>query len=365
MGWKCSECGTRIEPATGAWLCTCGGVLDSDEAPVLRPESWAGRPATMWRYLEALPGLRGAAVSLGEPITPLVAMEVEGIRLLVKQEQLFSTGSYKDRGAAFMISRIGSLGIREVVEDSSGNAGCAVAAYSARAGIRCEVYVPASTSPGKLVQMEAYGATVRRIPGTREATAQAVREAARERFYASHTYNPWFIDGVKTVAYELAEQLSFRAPDWLVLPAGNGTLLLGCWKGFRELVEAGLLERMPRLVGVQAEACAPLVDAWMAGLAAPRAVATRPTAAEGIAIAAPARGAQMLRAVSESGGQFVAVTEQAISASQQVAGQAGFFVEPTAAVGLAGALKLARSGVIHGTVVTVFTGHGLKALGHG
>lgn len=358
--WTCAVCGQAQAASLRQYRCVCGGVLESSYVPRFPVDLWAGRAAGMWRYAEALPLGGALPVSLGEPSTPLVPVTVEGVSVLVKQEQLFPTGSFKDRGAALLVTLARASGVSSIVEDSSGNAGCALAAYAARAGLRCNVFVPEGTSASKLVQMEACGATVTRVPGSREKTALAVRDAAQSCFYASHTYNPWFIDGVKTFGYELAEQLDYETPDWIVVPAGNGTLLLGCYKAFGDLVEAGICSRLPRMIGVQAAACAPLVEAFNGGESKPQRIDPKPTVAEGIAIASPARGWQMLKAVSRSGGWFEAVDDAQILDAQHVAATQGFFVEPTAAVGLAGAAALLRQGRIGGTVVTVFTGHGLK-----
>ncbi len=364
MLWYCTDCGSCVPASAGRWQCDCGGVLECRSDRIFNPEDLPARPASMWRYQESYPACPPSPVTLGEPMTPLVHFPLGEHDLWVKQEQLFPTGSFKDRGAALLMTLAKEMGVGDVVEDSSGNAGCAMAAYAGRAGIRCEVFVPDSTSPAKLVQMEACGAKVTRIPGPREATSQAVLQAARTRFYASHTFNPWFIEGVKSFGFELAEQLGWRSPDWLILPAGNGTLLLGAYKAFREMVRFGLVDRMPRLVGVQAQACSPLVAAFngLEQVSGPsRAEVTR---AEGIAIARPPRSREMLAAVSDTQGRFVAVTEADITQALQRAWSQGFFVEPTAAVGLAGATLLSRQGVLSGVIATAFTGHGLKAVGH-
>ena len=209
------------------------------------------------------------------------------------------------------------LGVPRMVADSSGNAGTAVAAYAARAGIACEVYVPAATSAGKVAQLRAYGATVRQIPGSREDTADAAADAADQpgTFYASHVYHPFFLQGMKTYAFELWEQLGGRLPATLVLPVGNGTLVLGAYLGCRDLLDQGLIGRMPQIVAVQAAGCAPLARAFRDGQAVPAEIAGEPTIAEGIAIARPARGAQILAAVRDSGGAIVTVTDDQVSAA--------------------------------------------------
>ena len=362
MTWSvhCSQCGRVYDDDAVRFRCDCGGVLDLLFEPHFDPGTVAGRPHDLWRYREALPVGRDV-VTMGGGCTPLLTVAFHTATLLVKQEQLFPTGSYKDRGAALLISHLHELGVRRVVEDSSGNAGCAVAAYAARAGIACDIYVPSETSPAKTAQIEAYGATLHRIPGTREETAEAALEAATTCAYASHVYSPWFLQGTKTFAYEIAEQLGWTVPDTLVLPAGNGTLLLGAFIGFEEMRWAGIVDQMPRLIAVQAAACAPLADAFAKGMERPAEVHATHTAAEGIAIAAPARGAQVLAAVRATGGSFLAVSEQEIAASLKECCLGGWFIEPTSAAVIAGACRYAETAAPGETIVTAFTGHGLKA----
>jgi threonine synthase len=356
----CARCGRDYDDDGRRLRCDCGGMLDLQFEPSFRPGMEVGRPHDLWRYREALP-VGGDVVTMGEGWTPLLPVTFDGRQLLVKQEQLFPTGSYKDRGAAVLMTHLRKLGVKRVVEDSSGNAGCAVAAYAAHAGIACDIYVPADTSPAKTAQIEAYGATLHRIPGTREDTARAALEAAATCVYASHVYSPWFLQGTKTFAYEVTQQLGWTAPDTLVLPAGNGTLLLGAYLGFTELARAGIVSRVPRIIAVQAAACAPLARAFEDGSDEPAAIHTSHTAAEGIAIAAPARGAQILAAVRATGGLFVTVSEQEIIASLRDCCQGGWFIEPTSAAVIAGARRYARTAAPGETVVTAFTGHGLKS----
>ncbi|MEM9982561.1 MAG: pyridoxal-phosphate dependent enzyme, partial [Bacteroidota bacterium] len=161
-------------------------------------------------------------------------IEFDNFKIHLKLDFLFPTGSYKDRGASVMISKVKELGIDKVVQDSSGNAGASVAAYCAKAGIACDIYAPKCTSQAKLTQIKMYGATLHLIDGTREDTAQAALEAAQKSYYASHCWNPYFFQGTKTFAFEIAEQMGWKAPDTVILPAGNGTLLIGAYIGFRE-----------------------------------------------------------------------------------------------------------------------------------
>lgn len=357
---RCSRCGTVYGDSASRWRCDCGGVLDIEFAPLFHPDFLRDRSHDLWRYREALP-VGTDVVTLGEPTTPLVPVEFGARTLLIKQEQLFPTGSYKDRGAAILMTHLRDLGVSHVVEDSSGNAGCAIAAYAAHAGIACDIYVPVGTSPAKTAQVEAYGASLHHVPGTREDTARAAQEAATGTTYASHVYNPWFLQGTKTFAYEVVEDLGWAAPDTIVVPAGNGTMLLGASIGFSELKRAGVIDRVPRIVAVQAAACAPLAAAFDRNLPDPAGVTVGDTAAEGIAVASPARGAQILATVRASGGCFVAVTEQEITDSLDMCCAHGWFIEPTSAAVIAGALRYAAHASPEERIVTAFTGHGLKA----
>ncbi len=345
------------------WRSDRGALLSLRHTGRWAPKDLPRRPATLWRYREALP-LRHDEniVSLGEGFTPLLRLQRKNRSVWIKQEQLFPTGSYKDRGATVLISKVKELGIRQVVQDSSGNAGCAVAAYCARAGIACDIYVPEKTSPAKLTQIRSHGARLHLVPGDREQTATAALEAAQTSYYASHCWNPFFLHGTKTFAYEVWEQLGGRAPDTLVLPVGNGTLLLGASIGFSELLDWGYVQRLPRLVGVQAVHCAPLAQAF-AGGGQPVLVGKKETLAEGIAIAAPVRGGEILAAVRASGGWFITVTEEEISSTWRSLAAQGFYVEPTAAAGIAGLDRYLAGATPQECIVAAFTGHGLKSPG--
>ncbi len=185
--------------------------------------------------------------------------------------------------------------------------------------------------------------------------------AARSAYYASHTWNPFFLHGTKTFAYEVAEQLGWKSPDVLILPAGNGTLVLGSFIGFRELVNATIVERLPRIVAVQSLACSPLYEAFTRGSDEVRPVSGAPTIAEGIAIADPVRGKQILDAIRSSGGDMIAVSEEEIVAATKEIARQGFFIEPTAGATVAGVRRYLETSPKDETIVSVLTGHGLKA----
>jgi threonine synthase len=359
--FKCSVCGNEFPLNSPVWQCTCGGLLDITGLPAFRPEQVEPKKTGLWRYAKSIPVDYSFAVTLGEGFTPLVSLELSGRKVYIKQDQLFPTGSYKDRGASVLVSHIQALDIRHVVEDSSGNAGCAVAAYCANAGILCDIYVPADTSPGKLAQIEWYGANLIKVPGSREATALAAMEAAQKFYYASHSWNPLFFQGTKTFAYEVCEQMDWDSPDWIVLPAGNGTLLLGAYLGFVDLFDSGIISKMPKICAVQAENCSPLAEAFRKDSSDIIEKSWPHTLAEGIAIAGPIRGKQILAAVRQSAGGFTTVSEDEILNALREIGTLGYFIEPTAAATIAGVKKMLANIPEDQSIVTVFTGHGLKA----
>jgi threonine synthase len=359
----CSACARSYPLDDPRWRCDCGAPLDIVFEAHFDLEAILARPRTLWRYREALPLIRGAeAVTLGEGCAPMLPMVIDGRQVWIVHDQLSPSGSYKDRGASLLISHAHSLGIREVIEDSSGNAGAAIAAYCARAGIACRILVPQGTSPDKTAQIQSYGADLTIVPGDREATATAALLAAESTFYASHSWSPFFFHGTKTWAYQVCQDLGWRAPDAAVLPAGNGTLLLGAWIGFSDLLRAGLVQRMPRLIAVQAAACAPLVAALSAGARRVESPARRgSTVAEGIAIAEPVRGPQMLQALRETGGEAIAVSEAEIVAALGDLVRRGVYVEPTSAATIAGLRRYLAAAPDDETIVSTLTGHGLKA----
>ncbi|MFP3988160.1 pyridoxal-phosphate dependent enzyme [Streptomyces sp. E11-3] len=328
--YVCPVDGTRVATRSLAWCCpVCRGPLDLDFHPTPTPlKSLTGRVNSLWRYAESLP-LGHPTASLGEGRTPLVTLNDH---ISAKLDFLLPTLSFKDRGAVLLAELALRLGPERVIADSSGNAGTAIAAYCARAGLDCTVYVPSGTSPKKLEQIRAHGARLEVVAGDREAAAAAARSAADApgTFYASHVYNPYFLHGTKTYVHELWEDLGGRLPEVLVVPVGNGTLLLGAALALRELHSAGLIDRVPALYAVQAAAVAPLAAAWEAGasdLLAPAPV--RPTYAEGIAIARPPRARQILAAVRAFGGGFLTVPEPAIAAAQRDLASRGLYVEST------------------------------------
>lgn len=343
MAYKCSVCHKVYDPATLVWRCECGGLLDLQAfASKLSIKEIRKHPATMWRYQEALPFQGNAdvwkSVTMGEGLTPIVPMDGAQSNVLLKLDYMMPTLSFKDRGAAVLVAKAKELGVTKMVADSSGNAGTSIAAYANRVGIDCHIYVPENTSPKKIKQIVQHGAAVHTVPGSREDTAEAAKRAVTEEdvFYASHVYNPYFYQGTKTYALEIWEQMDGDIPEVVVVPVGNGTLLLGVYYGFKELLDLGLIDRMPRILAIQAEGCAPLALAFEKGWDSAEPVVNKGTAAEGIAIANPPRGDQILAAVRETGGVIVTAPESAIDSAQSFLATKGFYVEPTTAATFAG-----------------------------
>src|SRR5277367_2949689 len=259
--YDCPGCGRTWAADRPRWRCDCGSHLNLMPGDGLSRGEIAVGKASLWRYAAAL-ALRGPPrVSLGEGWTPLVRRDWQGAPVLFKLESQMPTGSFKDRGSAVMINHLIEVGVGPIHEDSSGNAGSSIATYAAAASIPCRIYVPAAAPRAKLVQIAASGAEVRPIPGTRQSVTEAALAAVGESFYASHNWHPYFIEGTKTLAFELWEQLGFRAPDNIVVPTGYGSNILGCALGFAELRAAGMLDRSPRLFAVQAEHCGPFLAA--------------------------------------------------------------------------------------------------------
>ena len=281
----------------------------------------------------------------------------------VKLEFMNPTGSYKDRGTAVMLTAAREMGICEVVEDSSGNAGASVSAYAARAGIRAHVFAPATAPAAKVKQIRVYGAEVHSIEGSREDTTEAAIAFYQENglVYASHAWSPFFFEGTKTFAFEVAGRYDGDPPDHVVFPVGNGGLYLGAWRGFRELLDAGDIGRMPRLHAVQAANVMPIAARFMGGGWSPADM--EPTIAGGISVAAPARGAQVVDVLRRVNGSAVVVSEAEISAAQQALARGeGIFAEPTSAAAFAGLRQLIAERVIApgDRALVPITGFGLK-----
>jgi threonine synthase len=360
-----------IDPRTQAryaldrprWRSDTGGPLLIEPLPGIGRAGIERSVRSIWRYARAFPLEVAAPISMGEGCTPLVERRWHGARALLKLEWFAPTGSFKDRGASVMLSVLRQQGVTRVLEDSSGNGGAAVAAYAVAGGLEVKILVPASTQPAKIVQMKAVGAEVELVPGSRQDCADEAERQAARIFYASHNWQSWFLQGTKTLAYELWEDLGFEAPDNVIVPMGAGSNVLGCSLGFGELLRRGEIARLPRIFGVQPANCSPIVASFAAGVETPVACEIKPTVAEGTAIAKPIRLMEVLRALRESRGAAIAVGEDEIIAALKGLAAMGFYVEPTSAQPAAALSKLLAVGAIEPEqrTVLVLTGSGLKA----
>ena len=322
-----------------------------------------GRTRSLWRYRAVLPVDIAKPISLGEGCTPLVQQSWGDLRPHFKLEWFNPTGSFKDRGSAVMLSFLRQIGVDAILEDSSGNAGSSMAGLGAAGGMRVKILAPASTSPAKIAQVRAYGAEIQLVEGPREESeAEAIRQS-NETFYASHNWQPFFLEGTKSLAYELWEDLGFRAPDNVVIPVGAGCSLLGCAFGFRELMKAGQIAKLPRLFVTQPLNCSPIDASFKAGVDTPVAREVRKTIAEGTAIKHPMRLREIVGALRESDGGTVALTENEIVAALRRLARQGLFAEPTSASAAAALDKLSDAGSIKSneTTIVLLTGSGLKA----
>ncbi|MFN2363583.1 MAG: pyridoxal-phosphate dependent enzyme [Halarsenatibacteraceae bacterium] len=332
MEFECLKCGERYLLENIDFKCDCGGLFKIPENPL--------------QY--------NTDLELGEVKTPLLKKELAGHEVYYKLDYYQPTGSFKDRGARLMIGKLKEAGINEIIEDSSGNAGAAVAAYSAAAGITCNIYLPEATSAGKITQIEATGAVIHKIPGDREVTSRAVRKAAKNKYYASHVYNPLFFAGVASLAQELVEDL--QEIDEIILPVGNGSLLLGVWHGLQELLAK---DDIPRLIAVQAEPVFPIwADFYGEGCSSNT---YSKNLAEGIAIKEPARKKEIIKAVKESRGEIILVEQSEIKEALNKLWKQGIYIEPTSAVTPAAAIKYFKNNKdFNRNSVIILTGSGLK-----
>lgn len=330
------------------------------------------RDQPIWRWFDFFPvAQRSSIVSLGEGSTPLIHAarlgETLGVAdLYLKNDTVLPTGSLKDRSNSVGLSVARELGFQTAAVMSTGNAAASVAAYSAAAGIKSIVMVPAGTAVSKIIQARACGATVVVIDGDFDYEVAKLYKAAVQEFgwYDCLSSNPYRDEGKKSYAYEMVDQLDGRIPGWVIHPTAGGTGIYAMWKGYQEFLSLGWIENAPKLVAAQSEAAAPIVAAFEKGLTEIEAVIARATAAESIQVGNPVSlGWRALAAIRESGGTAAAVSDREILEAQSLIGSlAGMFAEPAAATSVAVAKKLRDSGIIGADdlVVCNLTGHGLK-----
>lgn len=364
MEIRCAKCGTPYPLDTRAWVCEkCGGLLELMGTPSFDAAQIDRKDSSLWRYRAMLPlPPNGTPVSMGEGWTPLIAASYCGRNIYCKLDFLNPTGSFKDRGTSLIVSAVKAFGIAHVVEDSSGNAAASLSGYAAYSNLRATIFAPAHASPMKLAQIEVYGAELRKIEGVREKSAQAAQAAVRNEgaYYASHYYNPYFVAGMQTTAWEIWEQLG-RAPDVIVMPAGQGTNMVGMYRGFAQLVHRGYIAQLPRFIAAQSALVAPIALAFAQGASEPVKVEPAKTIAEGIANSEPVHGPELLRIIRETHGAAIAASEDEIRAARLKLARSGIFAEPTSATAMAVLEKCLDQISPDETVVVSLTGSGLKA----
>jgi len=359
---QCTNCRRPYPDDQTPYRCpVCGGLYDYPQMPVFDVSQIDASQPGLWRYQHVL-GLPADTpiVTLGEGHTPLIWSEAFGQQIAFKLEFCNPSSSFKDRGSAPLVSFLKSRGITEAVEDSSGNAGASFAAYATATGIRARVFVPEYASGPKRAQIEAYGAKIISVPGPRSNAAEAVQRAADQGLvYASHAYFPHLLLGYATIAYELYEQIG-QVPGTVIMPAGQGGLLLGIGRGFAALKKAGLITKLPGLVGVQAAACAPLWSAFTYGSLGLQSVSEGRTLAEGVCVRYPLRGDGVLQQVVSTQGRILIVAEEKILPGRDELAHRGLFVEPTSAIIWDGLSQIV--GQVPEPIVAILTGSGLKSI---
>lgn len=375
-GFRCFKCGKHhlpdeIENKPIPRCSNCNSGLDAEYdydsiRKSLLTDPFKRASPTHWKYWAFLPVKDlSHIITMGEGGTPLLennslTRDIGCRRMLVKYEAMNPTGSFKDRGSSLEITKAMEYGKEKVVLASTGNMGASVAAYAAFAGLDCIVFVPNIVGPAKIKQIRAYGADIRFVDGDYSLAMDKAEEyvmANRDSFLTGDY--PWRGEGTKTVGMEIADQLYWSVPDVVIAPVGNGTLIWGIFEAFRDMYAVGIIERRPAIFGVQVDACRPVVDAWENGVDDIIAMEDPQTVATAIACGDPIDGLGALRAIRETGGQAVSVSDDEVIEARDFLARHGIFVEPSGAVAYAGARRV--SGVLEGkTVVCIATGHGLK-----
>jgi len=378
---QCSvPCGApTLDPRQRHHLCVCGAPLlaryDLVGARAWSRDSLPGRPPNMWRYRELLPIFDGESpVTLGEGFTPLFHTRALGAtigldQLYIKDESLNPTNSFKARGQSTAITRAKYLGATTIALPTAGNAGNAAAAYAAAAGLACDVFIPRDAKRPFIDECRLYGASVTLVDGLiTDAGRMAAEKGGPLGWYDVSTLKePYRIEGKKTMAYELAEQMGWEWPDWIVYPTGGGTGMVGMWKAFEEIEQLGWVKpgRRPRMVSVQAEHCAPIVRAFEQGTEKAQPWENPSTLADGLRVPRAIGDFLILRAVRESGGTALAVADdEMVSGMLAIGEHAGVSAAPEGGAALIAIQRLAADGRIKPTdrVVLFNTGGALKYL---
>ncbi len=371
---ECSSCGKKFDANREQHLCSCGKPLFARydlkrAAKTLTLENLKSRQKSLWRYAEVLPD--DAPVTLGEGMTALVAAKRLGAatgvpKLLVKDEGLNPTGSFKARGMSAAVTRAKNLGAKTLAAPTAGNAGGALAAYAAAAGLPAVIVMPADTPSANVMECQAFGAKVVKLDGLISDCGKYVAERKeREGWYDVSTLKePYRVEGKKTMGYELWEQLGGALPDAILYPTGGGVGLIGMCKAFDEMQEMGWIgTERPRMVSVQAEGCAPIVKAWEAGRETSEFFQNAATLASGLRVPGALGDFLILRMLRQTHGTALTVTdEEMLQAGKELAALEGIFAAPEGAATVSAVRKLAASGWIapQETVVLFNTGTGYK-----
>ncbi|MEM2911213.1 MAG: threonine synthase [Candidatus Bathyarchaeia archaeon] len=378
MSQVCIACGEKYNLDEIVYSCKkCDDILEIryDYALIresLEKSDWKNLPLSVWRYKDFMP-IRNLlnVVSLNEGGTGLYHCRrlgnALGIKnLYVKNEGENPTGSFKDRGMTVGVSKALELGTKIVACASTGNTSASLAAYAAKAGISCVILIPSGgVAFGKLAQAIIYGAKVIQIRGNFDQALHMVLKLSEEHkeIYLLNSINPYRLEGQKTIAFEICDQLNMESPDWVVVPVGNAGNISAIWKGFTEFSKTGLIEKLPKMVGVQAEGAAPIAKAIKNGKDKIVPIEKPETVASAIRIGAPVSWKKALRAIKDSRGTAETVADKEIlEAQKMLARYEGLFVEPASASSIAGLKKMVENGEIgkDEVVVCVATGHGLK-----
>jgi threonine synthase len=367
---KCVSCGKEYSSDEIIYTCTdCGSVLEVICNPDVSKDIFSCRKQTMWKYKEFMPVDEKKIVSLEEGGTPFVKCDKLGselgIDLYVKVEGSNPTGSFKDRGMSVGITKAMELGVSTVGCASTGNTSASLAAYAARAGLRCVVLLPSGkVALGKLAQAMFHGAEVLSIKGNFDEALDAITALALEgQLYLLNSVNPYRLEGQKSIGFEIVDDLGWKSPDRIILPVGNAGNISAIWKGVSEFYEAGFIEERPMMTGIQAEGACPIVNAYQKGNTEIEAVENPETVATAIRIGAPVSSLKALRAIYDSNGHAETVTDEEILTAQKLlARKEGIGVEPASAASIAGLMKLVDQGVVDKgeQVVCIVTGHLLK-----
>lgn len=368
-GLVCVSCGRMVDHKAPAGTCpSCGSMLscryDLERAKeTLTPAAVRVRVKSLWRYEDVLPDVGDAdVVSLGEGLTPVIKL---GPSLLLKDDGLIPTGSFKARGMSVAVSKAKALGLTRLAVPSAGNAAAALACYAARGGLSARVFMPVETPSSIVTECLAYGAEVVQVEGNIGDAAARMKSQMDGYFDMSTLKEPYRLEGKKTMGYEMAEQTGFRLPDAIVYPTGGGTGLLGMWKAFDEMEELGWIgPERPRMFAVQSAVCAPIVDSFDLGARTPDpAYPDGLTVAVGLRVPRPFAGRQILSVLRDSGGGAVKVPEADIIGAMRSLARQGVFACPEGAATLAGYNRLVERGDLTDCLTLLYnTGTGLKYL---